>query len=82
MPKTNEYSETCPICGTEIQVPERAWFYTCTGCGSGINLIGMWWKEHSDQDWMDLSEAQKKQAGDEFYQRTSAKKWKDEIFEI
>jgi hypothetical protein len=82
MPKNTEYSEACPICGTETKVSERAWYYTCTGCGSGINLIGIWWKEHSGQDWMDLSETQKKQAGDQFYQRPSAKKWKDEILEI
>ena len=67
MPKNVEYNETCPICGTEIKVSERSWFYTCRGCGSGINLIGIWWKERSGKDWMELSENEKKRAGDTFY---------------
>jgi len=82
MPSKNDITETCPICETDVIVAKRAWFYTCTGCGSGINLIGIWWKERSSKDWMELSENEKKQAGDEFFQRSRIKKWKDVVIEI
>jgi len=82
MSSRNEITETCPICETEVIVTERTWFYTCTGCGSGINLIGIWWKEQSGKDWIGLSENEKKKAGDEFYQRSHSKKWEDVVLEI
>jgi len=82
MPRIKDHAEICPICGTEVMVSDRAWFYTCLGCGSGINLIGIWWREQSGKDWLGLTEKEKKEAGDEFYQRSNIKKWKDVVIEI
>ena len=29
---------TCPYCEIEIQLPEDVWYYTCTHCGSHLDL--------------------------------------------
>ena len=74
--------DTCPICGTQSKIPERAWFYTCRGCGSGVNLVGIWWKEETGEDWMELSQEEKKSAGEKFYERLQMKEWSKVVIEI
>ena len=59
----------CPICKTITEVGKRTWHYTCRGCGSGINMIGIWWKEKTGESWLDLSEEAKRVAGDAFFSR-------------
>ena len=55
-------------------VDERSWFYTCVGCGSGINMIGIWWHSRTGEKWHEMSSEEKKSAGSEFFSRD-----KDEI---
>ena len=57
----------CPICGVENDCHDRVWFYTCSGCGSGINLVGIWWKNESGQNWFNLSINEKKKIGKKYY---------------
>jgi hypothetical protein len=59
----------CPICGTSYTLENRVWFYTCLGCGSGINLIGIWWKEKTDQNWSDIDSERKRSIGEDFFRR-------------
>ena len=75
--------ETCPICGTEVEVSERSWFYTCVGCGSGINMIGIWWHGKTGEHWTGLPEEAKRRAGDEFYARKKDEvDWSNVVIEI
>jgi hypothetical protein len=57
----------CPICRVEKDCHDLVWFYTCSGCGSGINLVGIWWKLESGQNWFDLSVDEKKKIGEKYY---------------
>jgi hypothetical protein len=59
----------CPICGTSYDAESRVWYYSCPGCGSGINLIGIWWKEKTDQNWSDIDSETKRSIGEDFFQR-------------
>jgi hypothetical protein len=79
MPTRSQHDEACPICATVTRVSDRTWYYTCDGCGSGINLIGISWKREKEKNWNELSQEEKRQAGDEFFK---ARSWKDEIIEI
>jgi hypothetical protein len=72
----------CPICGTNTQIQERTWYYTCIGCGSGIHLVGIFWKEKTGGNWLEASEEEKKTAGDEFYQESKEKDWSNIVIEI
>lgn len=56
--------------GARAEVGKRTWHYTYRGCGSGINMIGIWWKEKTGESWLDLSEEEKRIAGDAFFSRT------------
>ncbi|MGD2200804.1 MAG: hypothetical protein PVJ38_04115 [Candidatus Bathyarchaeota archaeon] len=80
MPRNSNGEETCPICGVKTEVDQRAWFFTCSGCGSGINLIGIWWKNKTGEDWSRLSDEKKLEISDQFY--STRKDWKNEILEI
>lgn len=79
MPTRGQHDEICPICATTTNVGDRTWYYTCEGCGSGINLIGISLKNERGKNWNELSQEEKRQAGDEFFKTRS---WKDEIIEI
>ena len=73
----------CPICGTDTEVGKRSWFYTCRGCGSGINLIGIWWKENSGESWLELSQEKKKVIGDSYFSRAQDEvDWSSIVIEI
>jgi len=77
------YKNSCPICGTSTTVERRAWFYTCIGCGSGINMIGIWWKENTGTNWLELSEQDKQNAGDKFFSRNKdSRNWSNEVIEL
>ncbi len=83
MPTGKQIAQECPICGTVTEVHDRAWFYTCTGCGSGINMIGIWWKEQAGEDWLGLSQEEKRVAGERFYSREKEEvDWSDVVIEI
>ena len=62
--------QQCPICDTITEVGKRSWFHTCRGCGSGINMIGIWWKDKTGEDWLELSQEKKIVAGDSYFSRT------------
>jgi hypothetical protein len=78
----SKLTEICPICGVEAELDHRSWYYTCVGCGSGINLVGIWWKEETGENWLELSQEEKKAAGDRFYERSHARDWSDVVIEI
>jgi len=62
---------------------DRAWFYTCMGCGSGVNLIGIWWKEQTGENWLDLSPKEKQTASDKFFLRKQdLRDWSNVVIEI
>ena len=83
MPKNKLKNEICPICEKTTEVEERTWYFTCIGCGSGINLIGIWWKEQTGENWVDLSQEEKKSASERFYLREqNGIDWSNVIIEI
>lgn len=76
-------NEICPICGTDMVVNERTWFYTCTGCGSGINMIGIWLHNRTGEKWSDISPEEKKAVGLDFFSRDKEEiDWSNVIIEI
>lgn len=77
------YSTSCPICGTSTKAERRAWFYTCIGCGSGINMIGIWWKEKTGTNWLELSEKDKQTAGEQFFSKEKdSRDWSSVVIEL
>ena len=83
MPSKRSKIETCAICGTVSEVEDRAWFYTCVGCGSGINLIGIWWREQTGENWLELSQEEKRRAGERFFmRRLDEKYWSNVVIEL
>jgi hypothetical protein len=79
--KNNE--ALCPICGTSYEAENRVWYYTCPGCGSGINLLGIWWKEKTDQNWSGVESEMKRSIGEEFFQRDRKEvDWSKVVIEI
>jgi hypothetical protein len=80
IPRNQNKVNTCPICSYESEIDEKAWFYTCKGCGSGINLIGIWWKQKMGENWLELSQDMKMKISKEFYGKR--RDWKKEVLEI
>jgi len=79
--------EICPICGHELGVGDRSWVYRCPSCGSQIHQLGIWVKKNYGQNWDDLTDKEKRDAGDEFFKVMKARKdgtseWKDVVFKI
>ena len=73
----------CPICGINTEVDRKSWFYTCTGCGSGINMIGIWWKEKTGNNWLELSQKEKKIVSDSYFSRDQGiTDWKNVLIEL
>jgi hypothetical protein len=34
----SDFAFSCPFCQTELAIPDREWYYTCSHCGQRLNL--------------------------------------------